>query len=105
MPLQLLRKFADEVWESFGGVLQSFRPFVICCSKTNMEMNRREYLRIKDAAAFLGISEGTLRNWSQQGKVKVHRHPINGYRLYKTADLQSLLLAVRRSAERRENGK
>jgi excisionase family DNA binding protein len=70
----------------------------------NMERNLREYLRIKDAAAVLGISEGTLRNWSQQGKITVHRHPINGYRLYKREDLQGLLLAVRRSAthERRE---
>jgi MerR family copper efflux transcriptional regulator len=65
----------------------------------NVEKNLREYLRIKDAAALLGVSEGTLRNWSQQGKIKVHRHPINGYRLYNQEDLQALLLAVRRSAE------
>jgi excisionase family DNA binding protein len=65
----------------------------------NVEKNLREYLRIKDAAALLGVSEGTLRNWSQQGKIKVHRHPINGYRLYNREDLQALLLAVRRSAE------
>ena len=64
-----------------------------------MEKNLREYLRIKDAAALLGVSEGTLRNWSQQGKIKVHRHPINGYRLYNREDLQALLLAVRRSGE------
>jgi DNA-binding transcriptional MerR regulator len=69
-----------------------------------MEKSLREYLRIKDAAALLGISGGTLRNWSQQGKIqgkiKVHRHPINGYRLYRRDDLQALLLAVRRSAEK-----
>ena len=65
----------------------------------NVEKNLREYLRIKDAAALLGVSEGTLRNWSQQGKIKVHRHPINGYRLYNREDLQALLLAVRRSGE------
>ena len=65
----------------------------------NVEKNLREYLRIKGAAALLGVSEGTLRNWSQQGKIKVHRHPINGYRLYNREDLQALLLAVRRSAE------
>jgi excisionase family DNA binding protein len=64
-----------------------------------VEKNLREYLRIKDAAALLGISEGTLRNWSKQGKIKVHMHPINGYRLYKKEDLQGLLAAVRRSAE------
>jgi excisionase family DNA binding protein len=66
---------------------------------TNVEKNLLEYMRIKDAAAQLGVSEGTLRNWSQQGKIKVHRHPINGYRLYDREDLQALLLAVRRSAE------
>jgi hypothetical protein len=43
-----------------------FVPFIT----RNMEGNVREYLRIKDAAALLSVSEGTLRNRSQQGKIQ-----------------------------------
>jgi excisionase family DNA binding protein len=64
-----------------------------------VEANLRDYLRIKEAARLLGVSEGTLRNWGRQGKLKMHRHPINGYRLFKKTDLQELLRATRRSAE------
>jgi len=60
--------------------------------------NFRDYLRIKEAARLLGVSEGTLRNWGRLGKIKTHRHPINGYRLFKRGDLEELLEAVKRSA-------
>jgi excisionase family DNA binding protein len=62
-----------------------------------MASNLKEFLRIKEAAEFLGVSEGTLRNWGRQGKLRTHRHPINGYRLYCQADLETLLAAVHRS--------
>lgn len=45
------------------------------------------------------MSEATLRNWGRHGKVRLHRHPINGYRLFKKIDLENLLAAVKRSAE------
>jgi DNA-binding transcriptional MerR regulator len=61
-------------------------------------MNFKDYLLVKEAAAFLGVSEGTLRNWGQRGKIATHHHPINGYRLYKRADLAKLLITVHRSA-------
>jgi excisionase family DNA binding protein len=64
--------------------------------------NLREYLRIKDAADYLGVSQGTLRNWERVGKILTHRHPINGYRLYRRADLDALLRAVERSAKVRQ---
>jgi MerR family transcriptional regulator, copper efflux regulator len=57
----------------------------------------QDYLQIKAAAAFLGVSVNTLRNWERLGKLPTYRHPINGYRLYKKADLETLLAAVRRS--------
>jgi MerR family copper efflux transcriptional regulator len=57
----------------------------------------QDYLQIKAAAAFLGVSANTLRNWERQGKLATYRHPVNGYRLYKKTDLVSLLAAVRRS--------
>lgn len=59
----------------------------------------RDYLRIKEAARLIGVSEATLRNWGKQGKIKVHRNPVNGYRLFKRSDLEAVLIALKRSAD------
>ncbi len=59
-----------------------------------MDDNFKSYLLIAQAAQFLGVSEGTLRNWERAGKIPVTRHPINGYRLYRREDLESVLLAA-----------
>jgi MerR family transcriptional regulator, copper efflux regulator len=56
-----------------------------------------EYLTVKTAAEFLGVSPSTLRNWDRAGKLKPHRHPMNRYRLYRRAELEAVL----RSAARR----
>lgn len=56
--------------------------------------NFKEYVQVKEAAEFLGISPMTLRNWDQRGKLKPVRNPINGYRLYKKSDLEKLLLSI-----------
>jgi len=55
----------------------------------------QDYLRVGEAAALLGVSPGTLRNWGRTGKVREHRHPVNGYRLFLREDLEALLAAVR----------
>ena len=55
------------------------------------------YLTIKEAAAFLGVSPNTLRNWGRDGKVAMHRNPINGYRLFKRSDLEKLLREIEES--------
>lgn len=60
-------------------------------------MGFQDYLRITAAAAVLGVSVTTLRNWERSGKLVTYRHPINGHRLYKRADLDALLAAVERS--------
>ena len=60
-------------------------------------VNIQDYLKIKAAAAFLGVSVNTLRNWERAGKLATYRHPINGYRLYKKSDLEGLLAAIKRS--------
>jgi MerR family transcriptional regulator, copper efflux regulator len=59
-----------------------------------------QYLTIKAAAGFLGVSVSTLRNWDRQGKLRSLRHPMNDYRLYLETDLQQLLtnLAKQKSA-------
>ena len=55
------------------------------------------YLTIKEAAEFLGVSANTLRNWGRDGKVPMHRNPVNGYRLFKKSDLERLLRQAERS--------
>jgi excisionase family DNA binding protein len=68
-------------------------------------VNIKDYLTIKPAAALLGVSVNTLRNWERGGKLVAHRHPINGYRLYKRVDLEALLAAIEqpRSSEIRQH--
>ena len=58
-----------------------------------------EYLTVSEAAKTLGVSSSTLRNWDRSGKLKARRHPVNGYRLYKRADLEALLREVEETTE------
>jgi len=62
-----------------------------------------DYLKIKDAAALVGVSPSTLRNWEKLGKLKAHRNPHNSYRLYKQQDLEALLRQISSSAESKDN--
>ena len=57
-----------------------------------------EYLRIKGAAEYLGVSPNTLRNWGRGSKIPEHRHPVNNYRLYKPSDLKGLLRRTDKTA-------
>lgn len=61
-------------------------------------MRISDYMQIKEAAALLGVAPNTLRNWERTGKLRVYRHPVNNYRLYKKSDLQNLLAAIEHSA-------
>ncbi len=63
-------------------------------------MNKlKDFLRITEAAEYLGVSPNTLRNWENSAKIIAHRHPVNGYRLFKQKELDELLkLAERPSA-------
>ena len=54
-----------------------------------------DYLRVSEAAEYLGISPNTLRNWERAGKIVAHRHPMNHYRLFKREELDALLDQVR----------
>jgi excisionase family DNA binding protein len=56
-----------------------------------MLQNLRNYMTVKEAAAFLGVSPKTLRNWDRTGKLKPVRHPFNQYRLYRREDLEAFL--------------
>jgi len=50
-----------------------------------------EYMNIKKAAEFLGVTANTLRNWEKEKKLKVCRNPKNKYRLYIKEELEQLL--------------
>lgn len=54
-----------------------------------------DYLMIKEAAKFLGVTSNTLRNWEAVGKIRVYRNPQNNYRLYKKGDLELLLQKIK----------
>jgi excisionase family DNA binding protein len=61
----------------------------------------RDFLRISDAADYLGVSPNTLRNWERTGKIAAHRHPVNGYRLFRQQELDSLLRKVEPAPKKR----
>jgi MerR family transcriptional regulator, copper efflux regulator len=67
-------------------------------------MNLRDYLQVKDAAEFLGVSPSTLRNWERAGKITAYRNPVNGYRLFRRSDLEQLLADIERSASPTSDG-
>jgi DNA (cytosine-5)-methyltransferase 1 len=59
-----------------------------------------DYLRISEAAEYLGVSPNTLRNWVNADKVVAIRHPVNDYRLFKREDLDALLNQVAVASKR-----
>lgn len=61
--------------------------------------NLRDFLRISEAAEYLGVSPNTLRNWENAGKIVAHRHPVNGYRLFKKEELDALLRQLHEPSE------
>ncbi|MDD2732139.1 MAG: helix-turn-helix domain-containing protein [Candidatus Pacebacteria bacterium] len=50
----------------------------------------KKFITTKEAAEILGVNPLTLRRWDKNGKLKVARHPINNYRLYKPKDVKKL---------------
>ena len=47
----------------------------------------RKYLSIKQAAAVVGVTTLTLRNWDKRGKLKARRNK-NGYRIFNITELE-----------------
>jgi excisionase family DNA binding protein len=50
-----------------------------------------EYLYTAAAAEYLGVSQNTIRKWAARGEIPMHRNPVNGYRLFREADLNKFL--------------
>jgi DNA-binding transcriptional MerR regulator len=53
-----------------------------------------DYVKIAEAEQLLSVSQNMLRLWTDAGKVKVHRNPANGYRLFKRSKVVAFLLRV-----------
>lgn len=53
-----------------------------------------DYLKIGEAAAYLGVHTDTLRRWDRAGKLKARRHPANRFRLYLRSDLDRFLRRI-----------
>lgn len=60
---------------------------------------QKEYLTVHQAARYIGVSAQTLRRWDGEGKLKSVRHPGNGYRYYKRADIEPLRLEYKRAQQ------
>jgi len=58
-----------------------------------------EYLRIGEAAEYVGVSSQTLRRWGQEGRISALRHPRNGYRYYRRPELEPFRLEYQRAAD------
>jgi len=41
----------------------------------------------------------TLRNWGMPGKIRIHRNPVDNYRLFKKSDLTELLRQIEQSGQ------
>jgi excisionase family DNA binding protein len=44
-----------------------------------------------EAVEYLGVHHNTVRKWAAHGEIPMHRNPVNGYRLFKRTDLDTLL--------------
>lgn len=73
------------------GLSNVWEGLVKCVVVPKTLISGRDFLQIRDAARVLGVTEKTLRNWDRAGHLRAHRHPINGYRLYRVGDLHALL--------------
>lgn len=52
---------------------------------------REDFVHVRAAAKILGVAPNTVRAWGAAGKIPEYRHPMNGYRLYRREDLESVL--------------
>lgn len=63
---------------------------------TNVEPG--DFLRVGDAAQYLGVSTQTLRRWDREGRLTAVRRPGSEYRYYRRSDLEPFRLEYLRAA-------
>lgn len=56
-----------------------------------------EFMRVSEAADYLGVSAATLRRWDSEGKLVAVRRPGSNYRFYRRADLEPYRLEYLRA--------
>lgn len=56
----------------------------------SLPTGKPDVLTISEAAEMIGVSQATLRRWDKAGKFRPHRHPVNGYRVYRRGDVLKL---------------
>lgn len=44
-----------------------------------MKTKTSEYVKVSNAAEILGVSQGTVRSWTEAGKIPMLKNPANGY--------------------------
>ena len=64
-----------------------------------------EYVMVAEAADILGVSQGSVRSWAETGKLRMHKNPANGYRLFRRADLENFLKVVAKPTHPKTNRK
>jgi DNA (cytosine-5)-methyltransferase 1 len=65
----------------------------------------RKYLSIREAAAALGMTPLTLRNWDKRGVLTSYRNPVNNYRVYRADQIELFLRRVENSKNKRRGRK
>lgn len=60
----------------------------------------RDYLKVAEAAEFIGVSQTTLRKWADEGQIPVYVNKANGYRLFLQEDLEKFLRDMAKPATR-----
>lgn len=77
------------------GIDETLNEDTMLCNVEDMMKNLKDYMSIKEASEYLGVSSETLRRWDNLKKLKSYRNPINKYRLYKKNDLESFLKRIK----------
>jgi len=65
----------------------------------SLSMPDEDFLKVAEAAAYLGMSAQTLRRWDRDGTLPALRRPGSDYRFYRRADLEPFRLQYRRAEE------
>ena len=63
-----------------------------------------DYAMTAEAAEILGVSQNTLRTWANDGKIRMHRNPANGYRLFGREELEEFLSTVEETTRKKRKG-
>ncbi len=66
-----------------------------------MKAKVSEYVMVAEAARVLGVSQGTVRTWAEDGKIPMHKNPANGYRLFKRKDLEAFLKQIEKPVKKK----